>query len=264
MPSKTYEDAFIEALQQHDPRLENPPEPKALLEFLQEKTRHRWRVYADGYALRITEALSDNILDMASALYGKGFLKQLLFEYISAQPPTASVMPDLLCNFAVFLDDHASHAQSPDLADFVRLAYQRWEVLIGEDPEPSQDLLREHEEALDRVFLQKNHGFIESDYPLFHLWTEAERRSQDPDPEKERLVPTAAEAVLTYKSSPVAIEMLLIVPTLIPFIRNLSQGKSLNGALALLELDTSEDEAAFIALMAKLRQTSAFAVISLR
>ena len=61
----------------------------------------------------------------------------------------------------------------------------------------------------------------------------------------------AKDGILVWDTN-VSIEMLLIVPTFIPFIRNLSQGKSLNGASALLELDTSEVEAAFVALMAKL------------
>ena len=56
----------------------------------------------------------------------------------------------------------------------------------------------------------------------------------------------------------------LITPQLVPFIRNLSQGKNLNGAMTTLELAATADEEDFIALMAKLRQTAAFTFISPR
>lgn len=263
MPSLTmlnaedYEEWFLRALQTYDPRTPTAVHPNELLEHLDPRSRHRWRIYADGYVARFCNALVTGMLDRIAVLYDEGFVKSILFDFMTAHPPQSLILPNALSGFAEYLRDESEHAERTDLIDLIRLTSLRWQVLVGPDPDPAQRADFRQNPGLDLLFLEANHALLSSVAPIYSLWQAAEKRLTE-ETISETFIPSQAETVLFFKSSATDLNCLAIPEPFGPFVQRLSQGLSLASSLEGLDFESPAIEGQFIDLMRTLQTLGAF------
>lgn len=226
-----YEDLFLNSLQAAS-AVEFQAASLALSPLLTPESASRVCVYRDGYYARVTQTLAATIFERAAELFGKDYIQGLIGRYLAQHPSTSAIMSEAVAGLP-------NGVSAPHERGVLALGLARWQVLIGNDPEPAAPL-----NDPQAIFLAKNHALIESSAPLFSLWTC-----------REGVVDDRSESVLIYKSSAVTLEMASIAPELLPFVRALSTGVCLEASLALIP---DGCEAFLTALIAQLAATSAF------
>lgn len=266
----TLQSGFISAVQSARPATEALARHGTLLGALDPRTAARLDVYRAGYFSRVTANLADTLFAKPAALLSRDVVRGLLGRYFEARPARAPRLtgscPDLPA-FVATLPDVEEHAWIPDL---LSLALARWDVLVGEDPvaptttDPAE------------LHLCPGHALLLSGHPIFALWTAAEALVADADGGSEEegtshegrtdeddgeglAIPNEAQAVLVFKSAPTNLEMLLVPPLLLGFVRDISLGKSVLEAIEGIDARGEEpDPQAFSAFLAALSSRVAF------
>jgi Putative DNA-binding domain len=171
--------------------------------LLQAPTREaavgRLRVYADGYAVRLSEAL-EVAFPMVAKVVGPREFRELTTRYCGVADLSSYNLGDAGVGLAQYLRRDFISAELPFLADLAELEWRVMRAFHAED-EPGIDpatlaAFGEQDWPRIRLRFQASVAVVDSPWPILTLWGERERRVED----IEVNLRTGAERVLLHRA----------------------------------------------------------------
>jgi hypothetical protein len=136
-------------------------------------TEGRWRIYRDGYLIRLAEAIENDYAAIKRIL-GDGAFASLCSRYLAAFPPSSHDIGRSGVNLPEFLVTDALTSDLPFLPDLARFEWAMTEAVVAPDsPTCRSDTLVElaPELLLDLVISPcPGSVVIRSEWPLGDLW----------------------------------------------------------------------------------------------
>lgn len=224
-------------------QLQNP-----LSNEFNEKIKHRLQAYRTSYYSRVSGVLCECLFYPAWHLLGKNLISNLLIDFFSKYN-SKNDMVSSVKNLPTFLQSHAITQEFPFISDLMQLCIYMYEILSA--PDPNENLFNIGTN-LSNIFLQKEHIFMKSNWPIFQLYQATLQQ------ERTRII-NQPECILIFKSSSCHMQVIFIPKNYEPIIDALSQGESLENALeSSTENENDFDENNFISWISNLTSKNAF------
>lgn len=144
-----------------------------LLEPPQGTTERRWRIYRDGYLIRLADAIENDYAAIKRILGDRAFAS-LCSRYVATFPPSSHDIGRSGAHLSEFLATDALTSDLPFLPDLARFEWAMAEAMVAPDsPDHRRDTLVDlaPEVLLDLVILPRpGSAVIRSQWPLGDLW----------------------------------------------------------------------------------------------
>ncbi|KAB8033189.1 hypothetical protein [Fluviispira multicolorata] len=239
------------------------------------RTSHRMDAYRTCYFARISNVFPETTFNLASCLFEKSFVANFVVEYFLANPSPLDMYKSLL-GFPDFLENYEHIGECPFVPDFMKLCLMREDVLAAENPLEDLFLVGGVDiPKANEIFLQRNHKVITSTWPLYQMYNVARAIEELKDDELKNTCSEKAkeieeirikkfseienqpESLLLFKSAQCILEVIFIPKEYIPFIENMSEGKSLEMSIENFDVNDTFDSQKFSSWIALLTQHKA-------
>jgi hypothetical protein len=203
-------------------------EPDAAPAFLDERYRHRFRVYRNNLYHGLGETLGE-AYPVVRRLVGIEFFMATARAYISAHPLREATLAFYGAGFADFLDGFPPARIVPYLADVARLERARLEASHAADAAPLSPeamMLSEEELASTRLLCHPAMRVVASHYPIASLWQLNQAMEAPP-----QQVEAIGETVLITRPA-LALQMRVLTTAQAAFLNALTAGKTITESWA--------------------------------
>lgn len=203
-----------------------------LEKYVLENHLYRLDTYQSSYLGRITINLTDTVFEPCAKLFGRDFVCSLLAAFFKSHPPVSPTLTAAAAELPNHLRSHGETRESLLFADFAALCLERWELLIGPDPQFQRISLADS--SLSWVYLIPQSRFIApcGAHDLANAWIDAQNAVALQMP--TRLFESTCGVLLT-KTSATDLHVISVPESLIQFAGALVAGHSIEDSVGILE-----------------------------
>lgn len=145
------------------------------------KREDRLSIYAEGYFIRIVDAVSDDF-GVVSRILGEERFRDLIARYLRRYPSQSATLSDLGEHLPTFIRDTAFATDLPFLSELARIEWMAVEAFLADDSRPldTTQLGNIPESAWpDAVFeLDSSVRLLQCDWTVDRAWNEKELTSE--------------------------------------------------------------------------------------
>jgi len=211
---------------------------------LEPASADNWDVYVNGIVGRWT-GLVDATLRRAANVWGKEAIVELLWDFASHNPPQELDMSLAFRALPHSIRDHPDYSRVSGLADLIEACFLYWEVLEDFDPVshteqslPALDTLQLRLKQPAGLHIPRQRGL-----DLHALWAASALASPSIAIDQWEQLNRRETGILFVKTSPRNLTTMATRPSVVPLIRALVDGKTMEASIKfLMEQTAAVDE----------------------